>query len=199
MKSMSQYNGFQDLFALFINENKPGFILDLGCRKPTDGSNAILLIQNGWFGLGIDLTDYSEDWMPYSEKYTFVNADVTNKNFMEDIFTTLPNMIDFLSLDVDEFGLEALNCIDFNNYKFKSICIEHDFYIRGEQFRQPQRKILNDFGYTRVIQTAAEDWYVKKELVSQEITEKLNKIPPHDELIEKDMPMILEWLEIDNS
>lgn len=196
MKTYSQHNCFQDVFALFVNMNKPGFVLDIGCKDPTDGNNSLLLLENGWSGLGIDINDYTTQWEHYSKSYTFLQADATDKEMLAEAYNNLPNVIDFLSLDVDENSVKALECLDFNKLKFRCICIEHDYYIREESLRTPQRILLEKNGYTRVIQTAAEDWYVNYELIETDVKTILEKIPLHHELIDNEMPVILEWLNI---
>lgn len=195
MKTKSQYNGFQDVFALFVNENKIGFVLDIGCKNPEVGNNSILLLENGWNGVGIDIDDYSEDWKNFNN-FSFFRMDASNCEQTKNIFSSLPKVIDFLSLDVDNYSFKSLQCINFDDLKFKCICIEHDYYIRGESLREPQRNLLESKGYTRVIQTAAEDWYVNYELISSNIIEILQKIPNHGELVDSEMPIIIEWLKI---
>lgn len=196
MKSLSQPNGFQDLFALFVNNKNEGFVLDIGCKNPVIGNNSLLLLQNGWKGIGIDITDYSNEWKKYSDVYTFVKANATDCESIKNTMSNLPKIIDFLSLDVDENSMKSLECIDLDTFKFRCICIEHDYYIRNESLRKPQRNLLESKGYTRVIQTAAEDWYVNYDLVDSKILEVLNKIPNHHELVESETPIILEWLNL---
>ena len=89
MKTKSQYNGFQDVFALFVNENKIGFVLDIGCKNPDIGNNSILLLENGWYGVGIDIDDYSEDWKKINN-FSFFKMDVSNCEQTKNVFLNLP-------------------------------------------------------------------------------------------------------------
>ena len=149
-------------------------------------------MENGWNGRGADVNNYRNDWLNYPGY--FYQLDVTIKENVDILFMDCPPVIDFLSLDVDDAGYICLTNINFEKYKFRCICIEHDYYVNGEKLRLPQRKLLQENGYLRVIQTAAEDWWVYPNLVESNIMEILNNIPPHSELTGDEMPIILEWL-----
>ena len=115
-------------------------------------------------------------------------------NFLN-VFTVQPRTTtsNFLSLDVDEAGLIALQNIEFDKFKFKCICIEHDYYRFGESLRYSQRQILEQ-RYTRFIQTQAEDWYVNLSLVNDDVADVLKSIPTHSELHGHEMHQILNWI-----
>ena len=151
-------------------------------------------LEKGWSGVGADLSDYKSQWAEY-KNYKFYNIDVTIKKNIDILFSECPSIIEFLSLDVDEAGLSALKNIDLDKFKFKCICIEHDYYRFGESLRQPQREILNK-KYSRVIQTQAEDWYVDYSLLDKNIINNLKNIPKHAELHGHEMIQILEWLNL---
>lgn len=192
MKSYS--SGLQDVFALFANNNKIGYVVDIGC-KDLNGNNSLLLLENGWSGVGADITDYKSVWDSVSN-FKFYNIDVTSKIDIDTLFESCPNIIDFLSIDVDGAGLSCLKNINFDKFKFKSICIEHDYYVHGNALREPQRKILEDRSYTRVIQTAAEDWYVKMDLLDDNVIDIIKNIPNHHEIVGHEMGLIIDWLKI---
>lgn len=195
MKTYSGINCLQDIFALYINsDTDKGFVVDIGCKTPGKGSNSTLFLEKGWSGVGADLSDYTSLWAEY-KNYNFYNIDVTIKNNIDILFSGCPNVIEFLSLDVDEAGLLALKNIDLNKFKFKCICIEHDYYRFGESLRRPQREIL-DKKYSRVVQTQAEDWYVDYSLLDENMINNLKNIPKHSELHEHEMIKILKWLNL---
>lgn len=194
MISLSQDNCFQDVFADFINQNKTdGYVVDIGCRGKLH-NNSILLLNKGWKGVGADVEDFSEEWKDYSGY--FHNMDVTIKKNVDFLFSDVPEIVDFLSLDVDSWSVACLKNIDFDKFKFRCICIEHDFYINGESLRTPQRDYLTNRGYVRVIETMGEDWWINPNLVDSEVKKILNNIPPHKELNGDEMYLILEWLKI---
>lgn len=194
MNSLSQDNCFQDLFANFINQGKTdGYVIDIGCRGILH-NNSILLLNKGWEGVGADVEDFSEEWKDYPTY--FHNMDVTIKKNVDDLFSNAPEIVDFLSIDVDSWSVACLRNINFDKFKFRCICIEHDFYYNGESLRIPQRELLSNLGYIRVIETMAEDWWINPNLVDDEVKKILNNIPPHKELNGDEMYLILEWLKI---
>lgn len=194
METYSQYNGFQDVFALFINQYQPGFVVDIGCRDRV-GSNSLLLLKRGWGGVGADINDHSSVWKDYPKFFHQINASI--KEDVDRLFANVPSIVDFLSIDVDEASLQCLYNINFDDFKFKCICIEHDFYIHGEKLRSPQRTVLEKNGYKRIIQTAAEDWWIYPKLIDKQVLAVIDTIPEHLELQEAENPIILKWLNID--
>ena len=46
--------------ALLTQGEKPNTFLDIGCRDPKEGSNSLLLEQNGWQGLCVDIDDHCQ-------------------------------------------------------------------------------------------------------------------------------------------
>jgi hypothetical protein len=195
MKTYSGAGCLQDVFALFVNSNiENGFVVDIGCKTPGNGNNSTLFLENKWNGVGADIHDYSHQWEIYPN-FQFHKMDVTLKNNIDLLFSKCPNVVEFLSLDVDEAGLVTLQNIDLDAFKFKCICIEHDYYRFGESLRHSQRKILEQ-KYTRVIQTQAEDWYVDYSLIDKRTLDVLKSIPNHSELYGDEMYKILNWLSI---
>lgn len=186
----------QDVFASVVtNHSTTGFVVDIGCQGPGKGNNSTLFLEKGWEGVGADIQDYQSSWTSYPN-YKFYKIDTTVKSNVDLLFETCPDIIDFLSLDVDGASLSTLQNIDLDKFKFKCICIEHDYYANGESLRAPQREILEK-KYTRVIQTAAEDWYVDFSLLSDETIQLLSDIPPHHEITESEMHNIPTWLNVE--
>jgi hypothetical protein len=197
MKTYSGLICLQDVFAKFVNSEKEnGYVVDIGCQGPGDGNNSTLLLEMNWKGVGADINDYHNSWSNY-ENFKFYQIDTTIKNNVDNLFSDCPEIIDFLSIDVDGATLETLKNIDFGKFKFRCICIEHDYYWRGEELRIPQRDILDKLGYKRVIHTAAEDWYVDYNLIENEEVKKiLLEIPHHHDITGDEMHLILKWLKI---
>lgn len=194
MKTISGPTTLQDVFAYYVNNRSDnGYLIDIGCQKPGEGNNSTLLLEKGWIGVGADINDYQSDWNNH-KNFKFHQMDVTIKSNIDNLFKDCPNVIDFLSLDVDEGSFECLKNIDLNKYKFKCICIEHDYYRFGENLRVPQREYLSQ--YNLVIQTAAEDWYVDYNLLESNIVDVLKNIPKHHEITAHEMYNILNWLNI---
>jgi hypothetical protein len=164
---------FQDVFALMINDYKfDGNCIDIGCNDPGFVNNSVLLQLFNWKAICIDSHDYKHGWKSFKNA-TFHKLDMTKKKNVDMIMDSAPNIVDFLSLDIDDACLECLKLIDLKKTKFKCICIEHNKYIglRGEQ-RHEQREILKDAGYFLLIKNVAprnkpfEDWWVNPDLVN---------------------------------
>ena len=43
--------------------------------------------------------------------------------------------------------MDVLKILPLDEYRFKVITIEHDGYLYGDKYREPQRSILNSHGY----------------------------------------------------
>ena len=148
----------QDVFAFELIGAK-GTFLDLGCYHPFDGSNSAGLERMGWTGL---LFDIREKWTTLCEQHrsspVFL-VDVTTDDFAEILIENFPSKeVDYISIDVDEAGLGALNQILTNNFRFKCLTFEHDSYHRPvETLRDPSRKILLEHGYIPLFENVLTD------------------------------------------
>jgi len=83
-KEISYYsNEMQDVAALklFQNQHAPTF-LDIGCRHPVEKNNTLLLEENDWSGICVDIKDYSEEFKEKRQS-PFYQIDSTSDEFME--------------------------------------------------------------------------------------------------------------------
>jgi hypothetical protein len=166
----------QDYFAWWMTGFVPdGFFIDIGCNHPIDLNNSYLLENVGWNGISID---HQDRWNYCSARKTpLIIADATTVDLRQ-IFSenNVPKVIDFLSLDIDAYCLEALKNFPLSDYECKVIAIEHDLYLRGDTLRASEREILQSHGYTLVCadihvdffpkdDKPYEDWWVKEEYV----------------------------------
>jgi len=143
-----------------------GTFLDVGCREPKFLNNTLLLEENGWTGVSIDINDYSNQW---EERNTlFIQADALKFDYKE--LSWMPTVIDYLSLDIEGEGLRynALLKIIVDGLSFRVITIEHDAYCGYDLTeRRPQRELLNRMGYTLIKPDVKndgfefEDWWIK--------------------------------------
>ena len=195
MESQSQAN--QDNFVLKILEYpKSGYFIDIGCNKPIVGNNTKLLEDFGWNGLAFDLIEYEN--FSSIRKCKFIEGDCTkyDYNFIFKL-ENVPSIIEYLSLDIDEQSTTVLKKISLDNFKFKVITIEHDFYIHGDKYQKEQREILYSFGYDLICSNVAtydidanhvhfEDWWINPNYVNISKYEHIrcDKIL-HNEIINK--------------
>ena len=146
MNSYSQAG--QDLWVLRESGyKKDGFYIEIGAYDPVNLSNTVLLEQNGWSGISFDISDIRDKW-DKSRKNKLIICDATKLNFLDCFIAhEVPLNVDYLSLDIDEKSLECLKNLPLEKYKFNSITIEHDEYIRGSEIKNDMRKILFSYGY----------------------------------------------------
>ena len=71
-----------------------------------------------------------------------------------------PKKIDFMSVDTEGSEFEILSCLDFSEYSFSFICVEHNF---GPS-RDAVRELMNANGYLRILEEYSQfdDWYINQ-------------------------------------
>jgi hypothetical protein len=156
------------VFSLFP-EGYNGTFLDIGCRGPEDLNNTLLLEQNGWIGVSIDIVDYSKEWE--SRKTKFICTDALAFDYRE----LAPHfLIDYLSLDIEGQGdrFKALQKVINDGFEFNCITIEHDVYRIHESYeRIPQRALLTSLGYVLAFPDVKdgncemEDWWINPKYI----------------------------------
>jgi hypothetical protein len=159
----------QDRFVLSLfNKDYKGIFVDVGCSLPININNTLMLEENGWNGISLDIIDYSIEWQ--IRRTPFIVQDAIKCDYKE-LFEkyNIPNLIDYLSLDIEGDGqrYEALKQVMASGHEFKVITIEHDAY-RGYDLteRQPQRKLLKERDYLLLCSNVLndgfemEDWWI---------------------------------------
>ena len=146
------------LYGLLDKRDK-GYYLEIGAGEPVQINNSCFFEKNlQWDGLSIDISDsLAERWCAV-RKNLLLSEDATQSNYSV-ILKTLPQVIDYLSLDVDEYYDVVLEKLICSNHVFKLITIEHDFYRYGDLYRQKERKILTEPGYYLLCSDVSEDGY----------------------------------------
>jgi hypothetical protein len=144
VKSYSQVGQDKWVLSLFPKGYK-GFFMDLGCNDPKIINNTLLLEENGWEGVAVDINDLSELWKNRKARFIQMNA-LNARDIIE------PERIDYVSIDVDAIGTnyQTIKNLLEAGFEFKAITIEHNYYI-SEEFNQrerlPQRELLLSKGY----------------------------------------------------
>lgn len=172
---------YQDKFVLSLFEkDHKGIYVDIGCQLPDKINNTLLLEENGWSGICLDIEDYNQQWKDRKNSL-FVQHDATTCDYKK-LFKEqkLPYVIDYLSLDIEGDGsrYKALKKVMESGYEFKVITVEHDAY-RGYDLseRQPQRKLLSERGYLLLCSDVyenlphfpVEDWWVNPKYMDENI------------------------------
>ena len=163
----------QDLFVLSVLDKKiEGTYVEIGSAWPIKSNNTYLLESEFyWQGISFDNDSSFVNEFNYIRKNQCVLADATELDYSA-IFEEcgLNTHIDYLQLDIDppDNTFKVLNLIDFNKYSFSVITYEHDLSAGGKSECLESRKILESYGYTRVISdvmhgdTIFEDWYINE-------------------------------------
>ena len=165
----------QDLFAYIVNKNFDQTIIkhwvDIGARNFGDGfgmNNTVLLNENGWNGLSMDIGNYKESYSSLDpNRVSFEQIDCTDKDMLLEMFKKhqVPLNVNYLSFDIDESTSKGLLALEYvmneGNYIFNCITIEHDSYRFGTDVRDQQREFFEKYGYILVAELDLyEDWWV---------------------------------------
>jgi hypothetical protein len=160
----------QDRFVMSLIKNPTSqpYFLDIGCHLPRHLNNTLLLEENGWFGLSLDILDFHKEWTV--RKCPFIQADALTYDYKRILeHYGINDVVDYLNVDIEGEGLrfKALEQVFKSGYDFKIITIEHDSY-RGyvETEAKPQYEFLSKRGYHLVCKDVKltgnpfEDWWV---------------------------------------
>ena len=168
----------QDKFVLEqLNNKENGFFIDIGSGHPIVINNTVVLEKDyGWDGLNFDygpphahalkkvsMEEFLKLW--YEERNTkLITGDARDHDFRK-IFkeNSVPKIVDYLSLDLEPpvITFEVLKLIPFDEYEFRVITFEHDWY-REKGTKHPARELLTSYGYVLVDDVKQqEDWFIK--------------------------------------
>jgi hypothetical protein len=169
----------KEKFVLDITKNKQdGFYLELGGSHSTENSNTYNLeTYNNWKGLALEIVPELQEEYSANRKNPCLLEDAMKFNYL-DYFENndVPKQIDFLSVNIDTGyndntgrllgnpaqSLLGLIALPLNSYRFTVITFEHESLqdYKNGSIRDAQREILNALGYSLVVRTWAEDWWV---------------------------------------
>ena len=142
MKSYSQVQQDLCVSALFSGSSTGyhGTFLDVGCYHPHNDSNSYALELLGWSGVCIDKEPFN-----YSERSAeFIQGDacevLSQDRFSRQVFS-------YMSLDIDQDTIDAINVILDNQMSFMFATVEHDKYRFGCEFQTLQHIALSKAGY----------------------------------------------------
>jgi hypothetical protein len=172
----------QEEFVLDLLENKNGgHYVELGAFHSKNGSNTNKLENEfGWKGVSFEIKEdlrkefndnRSNPCMGDALDFNYISY------FEENLF---PKQIDYLQVDIDSgykpdgrpdgsayTSLHGLLAVPLNSYRFTVITFEHDanMYWRNIGMRDVQREILDSLGYSLVVRTESEDWWVDPSVI----------------------------------
>ena len=185
--SYSQLN--QDIFVDTVLQQDSGFFIEAGCGDGHTLSNTLALEEIGWTGLLIDIDkDLLEKCLKLRDKNSIILKLDLSLVSLSDVLRTFdaPKIIDYLSIDIDDYSLAPLVGFPFEEYSVKIITFEHDAYRFGSQLQTPSRKFLKEKGFKLVYKDVGieaapvemglmtyhfaspqEDWYINTDLVPE--------------------------------
>jgi len=170
----------QDQFAsIVIGDKIGGFYIDIGSHHSERSNNTYYFSKLGWRGICIEIDRTHEPSYSSRSGCNLIIGDATKVSYKEMLeASSAPLSLDYMSLDVDIASLEVLRIFPFDSFRPKIITIEHDAYIYGDEYRAPQRKILEQSGYMLLASNVFveqsgyedkecpfEDWWVEKEFL----------------------------------
>lgn len=163
----------QDIFVSTLLNKQDGTFLDIGAGHPMNFNNTYVLeTKYNWRGTSIDINpEFKRLWNAHrSNEFTCSNALTLDYNsLLKNNYVS--TIIDYLSLDIDNRYVDVLQALPFDEYKFRVITIEHDYYIHGDVYRKGEREFLQSHGYQLVCSNVKntgnmyEDWWVHPDLV----------------------------------
>ena len=175
----------QEEFVLELLENKKGgHYVELGAFHSKNGSNTHKLENEfGWKGVSFEIKeDLRKEFNENRSNPCMGDAlDFNYISYFEE--NSFPKQIDYLQVDIDSgyrldgrpdgnayTSLHGLLAVPLNSYRFTVITFEHDanMYWRNVAMRDVQREILDSLGYSIVVRTESEDWWVDPNVIDLE-------------------------------
>jgi hypothetical protein len=175
----------QEEFVLdLLEDKKGGYYVELGAFHSKNGSNTNILENKfDWKGVSFEIKE--EFRKEFNENRSNpCMGDALDFNYIsyfeENLF---PKQIDYLQVDIDSgykpdgrpdgsayTSLHGLLAVPLNSYRFTVITFEHDsnMYWRNNVMRDVQREILDSLGYSLVVRTESEDWWVDPNVIDLE-------------------------------
>ena len=175
----------QEEFVLdLLEDKKGGYYVELGAFHSKNGSNTNILENKfDWKGVSFEIKE--EFRKEFNENRSNpCMGDALDFNYIsyfeENLF---PKQIDYLQVDIDSgyktdgrpdgsayTSLHGLLAVPLNSYRFTVITFEHDsnMYWRNNVMRDIQREILDSLGYSLVVRTESEDWWVDPSVIDLE-------------------------------
>jgi len=177
-----------------------GFFLDVGAYDGVKLSNSFLLEKKfNWGGLMVEAHPCNYESLKKNRISTFapcamsdtdgtilfenncgVSSKVTNNNngFVVECMTfetlfnkyNVPNIIDYMSLDIEGYEYKSLTKFPFNKYKCRTITVEHNLYLGNDENKLKINDILTRNGYTLIVENVKhndlpfEDWYINNNI-----------------------------------
>lgn len=186
-----------------FNGKREGTFLDIGAYDGLESSNTAFFEKElAWTGICIEANRSAYDNLAINRTSNNVFAAISDYDgvirFGSDsiadhgvevpcmaLNTALeqcnaPDIIDYLSIDVEGHEYDILKCFDFNRWKIGAMTVEHNLYCWGDTNKNKLYELLSSNGFTRVVEDAPcldtnplyyqkpyEDWYVRTDILGE--------------------------------
>ena len=189
---------YQDMFVLCMLDGlSNGTYLEIGSCRPFYGNNTALLeSQFNWKGVSLDIDSKFVDQFNQERKNLCIRDDAISIDWRFYLKSNkFNNIIDYLQIDCEpaESSYQALLNIPFDEYTFKVITFEHDYYVdRNSDVRAKSREFLINKGYTLVVNDISpsqgkpyEDWWVRSDLIDPQILKVMTCLDKDENVAEE--------------
>lgn len=174
----------EEFIINILDGKKEGYYVELGAFHSSKGSNTYMLEkQYDWKGVSFEIIDeWRKEFQENRSNPCMGDAlDFNYISYFEE--NNFPKQIDYLQVDIDGgydpdgrpvgnpyFTLHGLLAVPLNQYRFTVITFEHDanMYWRNIAMRDVQREILDSLGYSLVVRSEHEDWWVDPKVIPLE-------------------------------
>lgn len=166
-----------------------GYFVDVGAHDGIVHSNTFALERAGWHGVCIEPNDEAFNQLtrnrPGSLHVNWIisdgeglipfdgtrvgSGDLRQRATLAEVLDTIhaPDIIDYLSIDVEGHEIQVLAGMDFDRWHVQLITIEHNLYSDGPVRKDAIFDVLTGHGFERVREDVVaegygpyEDWYV---------------------------------------
>lgn len=178
----------QDQFvANILKFKRDGYCVDIGSCHSIVSNNTFYFQSLDWTSISVEIEKGYSSSYSTRKKGVHLNRNALEVDY-EGVFKgyNFPQSIDYISIDVDTESLGVLKILPLNDYRFKTITIEHDYYIYGDVYREKQREILNHYGYLLLCSNVYveqpgyegrelpfEDWWIDPSEFDESLIEKV--------------------------
>ena len=154
----------------------PGFFLDIGSGPPQKTNNTYMLERIGWSGIMMDQKIEMIEEAKLCRKATAFCMDCAQGrnewlHFLRD--NNVPSVIDYMSVDIDQWNIQFIQNFPFDLYEFKVMTYETDCYKGDMAIKNAALNILGNYPQYRMLLDDArlldnriwEDWWVNEKYV----------------------------------
>jgi hypothetical protein len=153
---MYNSQALQDQFVDLVLNSSLGYFIDIGAGTGGIKNQPIEFYSNTYFfekykywdGLAIDYDKDYIDFAAKNRKCKCICIDLSKHN-INDVLkeANVPNIVDYLSLDVDDVQEKVFNELCLSTFKFKVVTLEHNLF-RSKQ-NQDEKQIIEFHKFSR--------------------------------------------------